>query len=331
MRFLNLGALLLILFVPPLLILFSRFKNRGYLRFSSIKYIKQIKVKKPVLNTRALLLLRGLAIVFAIIALARPQSFIEHTKVYSEGIDIMLAVDTSTSMLAEDFTFGGKRQNRLYVVKQTVEDFINARQNDRIGIIAFAGRPYTACPLTLDYSWLSKNMERIKIGMLEDGTAIGSAIATSLNRLKGSSAKSKILILLTDGRNNAGNISPQTAAQAAKALGIKIYTIGAGTKGLAPYPTQDFFGNKVYQPIRIDIDDEGLKEVADITGGEYFRATDTKTLQEIYAKIDKMEKVKIEETGYTEYKELFGRFLLLGFLFLAIEMILANTLLRSIP
>ena len=234
-------------------------------------------------------------------------------------------------MLAEDFKFAGHRQNRLYVVKRVVEDFIRVRHNDRIGITAFAARAYTVCPLTLDYNWIVNNLNRIQIGMVEDGTAIGSAIVTSLNRLRQSKAKGKVLILLTDGRNNTGSISPQTAAYAAKALDVKIYTVGAGTKGLAPYPAEDFFGNKVYQPMRVDIDDQMLTTVAEITGGSYFRAQDTESLKQIYANIDKMEKTPIEETGYTEYKEIFPKFLLIGLGILVSEVILSQTLLRKIP
>lgn len=331
MRFLHPSILFLIFLVPFWLLFISRRKTGAYFKFSTINVLKAAKKKKIFLKRNFLFFLRTLAVIFIIIALSRPQVAQEKEKVTSEGIDIILAVDTSTSMLAEDFKFAGLRQNRLYVVKRVVEDFIKGRRNDKIGIIAFAGRPYTLCPLTLDYNWLITNLDRVKIGMVEDGTAIGSAIAAGLNRLRQSKAKSRVLILLTDGRNNAGNISPLTAAHAAGALGVKVYTIGAGTKGLAPYPVEDFFGNKVYQPIRIDIDDEGLTKVAKITGAEYFRATDTESLKQIYTTIDKMEKTPIEETGFTEYIELFPRFLLTGMVFLLLEIILSGTLLMRIP
>ena len=330
MRFLNFQVLFLILFLPLWFLFLTRRKTGAYFKFSSTNVIKSAK-KNTFFGRWVLTVLRVGAAALVIIALARPQAAVEKESSTTEGIDIVLALDVSTSMLAEDFTFGGQRQNRLYVVKRAVEDFIKGRHNDRIGMIAFAGRPYTVCPLTLDYNWLINNLERVKIGMVEDGTAIGSAIATSLNRLRQSKAKSRVLILLTDGRNNAGNISPATAAHTAKALGVKIYTIGAGTKGLAPYPVQDFFGNKVYQPIRIDIDDEGLAEVARITGGEYFRAQDTESLKRIYANIDRMEKTPIEETGYTDYREFFWIFLLSGFGILLLEIILSQTALRRIP
>jgi Ca-activated chloride channel family protein len=271
-------------------------------------------------------------VVFLIIfALARPQSPLEESKIQTKGIDIVLALDVSTSMLAEDFTLGGKRQNRLAVVKDVVKDFIKGRQNDRIGMVAFAARAYTVCPLTLDYGWLFENLERVKIGMVEDGTAIGSGLSSALNRLQDTRAKSKVIILLTEGRNNAGKISPLTAAEAAKALKVKVYTIGAGTRGLAPYPVKDFFGNKIYQPIKIDLDEETLTRIALKTEAKYFRATDTKSLREIYKEIDKLEKTPIEEKGYLEYKELFSTFLISGLGLLFLEIILNNTILRKIP
>ena len=310
----------------------SRRKTAAYFKFSSIDSIKAANKKRLFFfNRQSLLILRAIVVVYILFALARPQVPVQKEKITSEGIDIILATDTSTSMLAEDFTFAGQRQNRLYVVKRVVEDFIKVRHNDRIGIIAFAGRAYTVSPLTLDYNWLINNLDRIRIGMVEDGTAIGSAIITSLNRLRQSKAKSKVIILLTDGRNNAGNISPQTAAHAASALGVKIYTVGAGTKGLAPYPVEDFFGNKAYQPIKIDIDDQMLTRIAKVTAGEYFRATDTESLKNIYKNIDRMEKTPIEETGFTEYKELFPNVLLAGLGILMLEIILSQTLLRKIP
>lgn len=281
--------------------------------------------------SRSLVLVRIAALVLIVLALCRPQSVIEETKIETEGIDIVLAIDTSTSMLAEDFTLGRKRENRLEVVKNVVKDFINGRQSDRIGIVAFAARAYTVSPLTLDYEWLMQNLERVKIGIIEDGTAIGSGLSAALNRLKDTKAKSKVIILLTDGRNNAGRISPLTAADASSALNIKVYTIGAGTKGLAPYPVKDIFGNTAYQSVKIDIDDETLKQIAAKTGAKYFRATDTESLKDIYRQINELEKTKIEETGYREYKELFHYFLLPGLILLLLEILINNTILRKIP
>jgi Ca-activated chloride channel family protein len=265
-------------------------------------------------------------------ALARPQGGIAATRVFAEGIDIVLAVDVSSSMLAEDFTLDGKRANRLAAVKAVVTDFVSRRGGgDRIGLVLFAARPYTQCPLTLDHGWLQKNLERAEIGMIEDGTAIGSALAAAVGRLEASDAKSKIIILLTDGQNNAGKVKPLTAAEAAKALGYRVYTIGAGTKGLAPFPARDLFGNRVYQPMSVDIDETTLREIAKTTGGRYFRATDTENLQNIYAEIDTLEKSPHEGLHFKEYRELYPWLLIPGVLLLGIEVVLGRTVLRVLP
>ena len=276
-------------------------------------------------------LMRCAVIVLSILAFSRPQSPVSDSKIQTEGIDIVLTLDCSTSMLAEDFQLAGKRRSRIDVIKSVVKDFVVGRHNDRMALVAFAFRAYTVCPLTLDYGWLIKNLERIKAGFIEDGTAIGSGIAASLNRLKNTKAKSKVIILLTDGRNNAGDISPLVAAEAAKALKIKVYTIGAGARGLAPYPVKDFWGNTVYQEIKIDIDEDTLKKIAEITGAKYFRATDTESLKAIYKEIDRMEKTPVEQSGYLEYNELFPLFLIPALVLLLLEIVLSNTVLRRIP
>ena len=299
--------------------------------FSNEELVKGLKETWKVKLSRSMVLLRLAAVLLLILALSRPQLMLEESKIESKGIDIVLAIDTSTSMLAEDFELDGKRANRLDAVKDVVRGFINNRMTDRIGIVAFASRAYTVSPLTLDYGWLMQNLERIKIGMIEDGTAIGSGLSSALNRLKDSEAESKVVILLTDGRNNAGRISPVTAAEAAGALNIRVYTIGAGTKGLAPYPAQDVFGNKVYRQVKIEIDEETLKKIAKKTGSHYFRATDTDSLREIYDEIDSMEKTAVGEKGYREYKELFHLFLIPGLLILVLEILLSNTVFRRIP
>ena len=307
-------------------------KNRKPgLRFSSGELFKGLGSSLKARLASQLYILRIISLVLIILALARPRSPVADSKIQSEGIDIILAIDCSSSMLAEDFKMNGRRQSRVEVVKDVVRDFIKGRHNDRIGIIAFAARAYTVCPLTLDYGWLLDNLSRVKTGLIEDGTAIGSGIASALNRLKDTQAKGKVIILLTDGRNNTGNISPQTASEAAKALKVKVYTIGAGTKGLAPYPVKDFFGNTVYQSIQIDIDEDVLKDIASQTGARYFRATDTASLREIYQEIDKLEKTSMEEKGYLEYKELFPYLLIPGIGLLFLEIFLTNTVLRKIP
>lgn len=306
-------------------------ERRPAFRFSSGGLVEGLETTFRTRIGRGSVMFRIAALSLMVIALARPQRMIEESIVQTEGIDIVLAVDTSTSMLAEDFTIGGERANRLDAVKDVMAGFINDRQSDRIGIVAFASRAYSVSPLTLDYGWLVRNMERIRTGMIEDGTAVGSGLSASLNRLKDTEAKSKVVVLLTDGRNNAGRISPVTAAEAAAALGIKVYTIGAGTRGLAPYPAKDVFGNTVYRPVRIDIDEETLKGIAEKTGARYFRATDTDSLREIYEEIDRLETTPIEERGYREYRELFHLFLLPGLGLIIIEILLNNTVFRRIP
>jgi Ca-activated chloride channel homolog len=331
----NLHDPLVLILVPILifLLLYNEKKRSAMsaFKFSSGELLGKLKGSFKLRLSRNLIYLRLLAIFLLILALARPQSPVADSKIQSEGIDIVLALDCSTSMLAEDFKLGGQRQSRIEVIKSVVKDFIAGRKNDRIAIVAFASRAYTVCPLTLDYGWLLDNLERVKTGLIEDGTAIGSGIATSLNRLKDSKAKSKVVILLTDGRNNTGKISPLTAAEAAKALKIKVYTIGAGAKGLVPYPVKDFFGNMVYQSIQIDIDEDALIKIADMTGAKYFRATDTESLRKIYKEIDGLEKTTIEEKGYLEYNELFTVFLILGLAVLCLDIVLSNTILRKIP
>ncbi len=322
---------LIIILVPLILANYIFRKDSGMLRFSSLNYFKRIEQGSSVKYRHILIALRVLIIVLLVFALARPQSGKAHSKVTTEGIDIILALDVSGSMLAEDFNLKNKRRNRLYVSKEVVKDFIEWRENDRIGMVVFAGQAYTQCPLTLDYDVLLQFLEKVEIGMVEDGTAIGSAIGVCVNRLKSSKAKSKVVILLTDGRNNAGGIDPLTAAELAKTFGMKIYTVGAGTKGLAPYPTKNLFGLKTYRSIQIDIDEEGLTEIAKITGGKYFRATDTASLKEVYKQIDSLEKTKMEEAKYTEYSELFSYLLIPALGIFLFEVVLANTRFRRIP
>ena len=275
------------------------------------------------------LLLLGLAL--SIIALARPQLGRTLSRVQASGIDIVLAIDVSRSMMAEDLSIGNQRANRLEAVKNVTQKFIESRPNDRIGILCFAGRPYLVSPLTLDHDWLLQNLERVRIGLVEDGTAIGSAIASACNRLKDKEAKSKIVVLLTDGDNNAGKVTPATAAEAAKALGIKVYTVGAGTRGYAPVPVQDMFGRTVYQNVKVEVDEKTLTEIATMTNAQYYRATDGKSLEEIFGQIDKLEKSTVELDQYKQYRELFPWFLVPGFAFVALELLLGQTLWRRLP
>ncbi len=275
------------------------------------------------------LMLAGLSLM--VIALARPRVILDGGEVKSSGIDIMLVLDVSRSMLAEDFTIGGRRANRVETVKKVTEEFISRRKSDRIGIVAFAGRPYLVSPLTLDHDWLIKNLQRIEIGLVEDGTAIGSAISIAAARLKDTGAKTRIMLLLTDGENNAGKIDPKTAAEAAAALGIRIYAIGAGSRGSAPYPFQDAFGRIFYRNVPAEFDEKTLQEISALSGGKYFRATDTKSLENIYQTIDKLEKAEITVTTWREVTELYSWPLSFGLVLLVLRFFLAETILRRLP
>ncbi|CAN5212591.1 VWA domain-containing protein [soil metagenome] len=276
-------------------------------------------------------LLRMLGLAALIIALARPQFGQGRTEVEASGIDIILAIDVSSSMEALDFTIGGERTNRLDAVKGVVASFIEDRDSDRIGIVAFAARPYMVSPLTLDHDWLAGRLEDVTLGTVEDGTAIGSAVASAVNRLREQEAKSRIVILLTDGMNNAGKVSPEVAAEAAQALGIKVYTIGAGTRGEAPFPTTDPFGRTTLATIKVDIDEETLTRVAEMTGARYFRATDTDSLAAIYAEINQLETTTRTIREFSEYQELFAYALVPGLLLLFSELALTNTKFRRLP
>lgn len=299
-------------------------------KFSSLANLKRLKRSTSLLLRHTLLVLRCLAIALFVVALARPQSGNKASEILTEGIDIMLCLDTSGSMQALDFKWKNERQNRLQVVKRVVTDFIKGRKNDRIGMVVFGEEAFTQCPLTLDYGVLLNFLDQVQIGMAGDSTAVGSALGTCVKRLKDLESKSKVVILLTDGRNNAGSLSPETAAEIAKTFHIKTYTIGVGTEGEVPFQVDTIFGKKyVYQ--RVDLDEDALKKIADITGGTYFRATNTKALEEIYKQIDRLEKTKVKVKEYMEYKELFWWFLLPGLICILLEIILANTRFRKIP
>lgn len=323
--------LALVLLVPLALRAARRPLRRAALRFPSLGVLRTVAPRGAGRRRLVLLALRAGVLVLIAVALARPQTGTAATKVHREGVDVMLAVDISGSMLAEDFTVGDARANRLQAVKSVVEEFVAARPEDRIGLVVFAARPYTQSPLTLDHGWLLQNLARAEIGMIEDGTAVGSALATAVNRLRPSTATSKFVVLLTDGQSNAGRITPQTAAEAAAALGIKVYTVGAGTRGMAPYPTKDLFGNKVYRPMEVDIDEDTLKKIATTTHARYFRATDTPTLREIYAEIDRSEKTAFEAPLYLDYTELYPWLVWPALALLLLEIGLAETVLRKLP
>jgi len=328
--FANPWLLLLLLMLPILAILRGAKGSAPAVTFSSLAPLRDLGRSRRSKAGGWLMTLLLLSLGAFIVALARPQQGRTLTHVEASGIDIILAIDVSKSMLAEDFTIGNQRANRLEAVKKVTERFIEGRPNDRIGIVAFAGRPYLVSPLTLDHDWLLQNLERIRIGLVEDGTAIGSAIASSSNRLKDREAKSRIVVLLTDGDNNAGKVSPSTAAEAAKALGIKVYAIGAGTRGYAPIPMQ-VFGRTVYQNVKVEVNEETLKEVAKITEAKFYRATDSESLEEIFEEIDKLEKSTVQMSHFKEVRELFPWAVGIGGALLGLHILLGQTLWRRLP
>ncbi len=270
--------------------------------------------------------LRCAAVAMLVVALARPRSSEHNSRTNTEGIDIMLAIDVSGSMLARDF-----RPDRITAAKEVAGTFIADRYGDRIGLVAFAGEAYTQSPLTTDQGTLQTLLSRIRSGLVEDGTAIGNGLATAVNRLRESDAKSKVIILLTDGENNAGQIAPVTAAEIAKAQGIRVYTIGVGTHGKAPYPYLDMFGNITYQMADVKIDEKTLREIARTTGGEYFRATDKAKLEAIYNQINQLEKSKVEISEFIVYHEEYLGWALAGLLLLLTEFLLSNLVLKKLP
>lgn len=281
---------------------------------------------------RVLAAMRWLTLVLFIVGMARPQFVESETDVKASGIDIVIAIDLSGSMESEDFELKGDRVNRLEIAKDVLTQFITRRPGDRIGLVAFAGKAYVAAPLTLDHDFLQMNLARLELHQIEEGTAIGSGLSAAVNRLRDLKSKSKIVILMTDGQNNAGKVPPLTAAEAAQALGVKVYTIGVGTRGTAPMPRgYDVFGRKVYAQVAVDIDEKTLTEIAKKTGGEYFRADSTDTLRKIYDRIDKLEKTEVEVKRFVHVKELFPWVLVPGLLLLLLEALLGNTVWRKLP
>ncbi len=331
MTFAHPYALLLLLLLPVLAWLKGRQGTPAAFLYSSLQLVKGIINLSRSRPGRFLLLLRWLALALFLLALARPQKGEGEAKIKASGIDIVVALDLSGSMASEDFELRGQRVDRLTIAKNVLEEFIARRPNDRIGLVAFAGRAYIAGPLTLDHDFLQQNLERLKLGLIEDSTAIGSALTAALNRLRDIKSKSKIIILMTDGQNNAGKVPPLTAAEAAQTLGVKVYTIGVGIRGTAPFPRIDPFGRKVYVPMEVDIDEETLTKIADKTGGKYFRADNSATLRNIYAEIDRLEKTEVEVKKYQRYRELFPWFIWAGVAALLLEIILNHTVWRRLP
>jgi Ca-activated chloride channel homolog len=300
-------------------------KNHPALQVSTIKAFSQATPGWRIYGRYILFGIRLLAATFLIVALARPQTNMSRQDISVEGIDIMLATDISSTMLAEDL-----KPNRLEAAKEVAVDFIRSRPDDRIGLVVFSGESFTQCPLTTDHAKLINLYGDIKFGMIDDGTAIGDGLATAVSRLKESNALSKVIILLTDGVNNMGALDPQSAAEIASIYGIRIYTIGAGTIGYAPAPVRTPFGMQ-YQQMEVKIDETLLKKISSMTNGKYFRATNKKKLEEIYKEIDRLEKSKIDVTEFRRKNEEYLLFALIGVILLGLEFILRYTLLRTLP
>jgi Ca-activated chloride channel family protein len=325
--FANPNLLYLLIIVVPIIVwyVFNNKRTHASIQVSTIKGIGQNHLTYKHILRHVVFGFRILAIVLIIFAIARPQSILSWRNEESEGIDIVLALDVSSSMLARDF-----QPDRLEAAKDLAIQFIAGRSNDRIGLVVFSGESFTQCPLTTDQAVLINLFRDLKSGMIEDGTAIGMGLATAVSRIKDSDAQSKVIILLTDGVNNQGAIAPATAAELAQTFGIRVYTIGVGTEGMAPYPVNTPFGIQ-FKNMLVEIDEEILQNIATSTGGEYFRATDNNKLKQIYEQIDQLEKSKIEVKEFSQKDEEFLLFVLFAALLLLSDMILRNTLLRQIP
>jgi Ca-activated chloride channel family protein len=323
--------LLWLLLAVPFIIAWYIFKNKTYNAEIKVSSLSGFDGQKPGWKVRmrhSIIVLRTLAIILLIIVLARPQSRSSWKDIKTEGIDIVLSLDISTSMLAKDF-----KPDRLEAAKEIAADFIDSRPNDRIGLVIFSGESFTQCPLTSDHAVIKNLFSGIHTGMIKDGTAIGDGLATAVSRVKDSKAKSKVVILLTDGVNNQGSVPPLTAAEIAKAFGVRVYTVGVGTMGKALSPTGGIYpdGTLEYVYADVDIDDRTLTEIADMTGGKYFRATDNNKLKEVYKEIDRMEKTIFEEKNFTNKAEHFLPFAIAAALLLLAEFLLKNNVFRSIP
>jgi len=319
-------VLLLLLALPALFWFRSRSYERPAIRYSAVTDARAANPGVSRIASNLPRALRALAFTAFVVALARPQTGITNETVRTEGIDIIMVLDVSTSMLAEDL-----EPNRLEAAKAVGADFVGGRVNDRIGLVAFAGQAFTQAPLTFDYSVVQSLLGELETGMIEDGTAVGMGLATAVKRLQASPAESKVVVLLTDGRSNRGEIGPVTAAQMAQALGVRVYTIGAGSQGTARVPIADPRGGTRYAQMQVDIDEASLQEIAELTGGRYFRATDTESLAAIYAEIDELERTEVEIANFTQFGEEFPLPLAIGFGLLALEFLLRHTVLRRLP
>lgn len=316
------------LLLLPLLYWWIKTKGRSFLSFLPLTAIDPEPVAKTykILFYRMLPFLKLFSLALFIIALSGPRLTLKEESVKAEGIDIIMALDVSPSMLALDF-----EPTRLEASKKLAKEFINNRKYDRIGIVIFSGEAFTLSPVTTDLQLLTNYIDQIQAGILKDGTALGNGLASAINRLKESETKSKVIILLTDGVNNSGYVDPRLSIDMAKEFGIKVYTIGVGTNGYAESPVSNIFGKLVYQKIKVELDEELLKTIAESTNGYYFRATDNNELKKIYEKIDKLEKTKVEISVFNRYSEEFRIFTIIALLIMLIIFLLENTLLRSLP
>ncbi|HIF08349.1 MAG TPA: VWA domain-containing protein [Gemmatimonadetes bacterium] len=320
--------LVLLMALPALVYVHAR-RSRlgsGAIRYSDVESIKRSDVRHTGRRRHGLFVLRIIALAALVVAFSRPQTGVSSETVRTAGIDIVLAIDVSSSMLAEDLD-----PNRLEAAKAVAAEFVESRLNDRIGLVVFAGDAFTQVPLTLDHSVVIELLAQMEVGMIEDGTAVGMGLATAVKRLQASDAESQVVVLLTDGRNNTGEIGPVTAGQMAQALGVRVYTVGAGGEGLARIPIDDRLRGRRYAQVEVDIDDESLREVAETTGGQYFRATDREGLGAVYEEIDALETTEIEVQNFTSYGELFHYPLSAGLLLLLLEVGLGQTVFRKLP
>ena len=324
--------LLLLLLLPALAWLKGRRGVPPAFVYSSVQLVRGMQ---NITRARAggfLMSLRWLVLALFIIALAQPRLTKSQTTVKASGVDIVVALDLSGSMISEDFVVKGERVNRFNMARTVLKGFIDKRPNDRIGLILFATQAFIATPLTLDHDYLQENIDRLEIGAInENATAIGDGLGTAVNRLRDLKSKSKIVILMTDGQNNSGKLEPLLAAEAAAAVKVKVYAVGIGERGQAPMPARDMFGRKVYQMVPVDVDEDTLQKIADKTGGKYYRADNAEKFRQIYDEIDKLEKTEAVINKYTEYKELYPWLVAAGGALLLIELVLAQTAFRRLP
>jgi Ca-activated chloride channel family protein len=332
MAFAHPYLLLLLLLIPPLAWLKGRRGVPPAFVYSSVQLVRGMQ---NITRARAggfLMSLRWLILAIFIVALAQPRLTKSQTTVKASGVDIVVALDMSGSMISEDFVVKGERVNRFNMARTVLKGFIDKRPNDRIGLVLFATQAYIATPLTLDHDYLQENIDRLEIGAIsENSTAIGDGLGTAVNRLRDLKSKSKIVILMTDGQNNSGKLDPTNAAAAAAVVNVKVYTVGIGERGQAPMPARDMFGRKVYQMVPVDVDETTLQQIADETGGKYYRADNAEKFKQIYDEIDKLEKTEAVINKYTEFTELFPWLVAAGAALLLIELVLGQTAFRRLP